>query len=519
MKTLPPLAILALVSSPALAQSTPNVVLVNDLANPIAQGGADTRSVAWVDVDADGDLDLFTLDYAAYNHLYINEAGVFTELTQAPNELLDATVSKGVDFGDVDNDGDVDAFVANGNGRANGVLLNQGFAQGGTLGRFLQDPAIGGDVLTDSGHSYTGRLGDLDGDGNLDLIVANRYEPNLHYLGDGLGNFSEVVGSPVSDDADGSRDVALGDLDNDGDLDVVIVNSTHADNDAFVNDGLGGLDPLDPSDPLVSDGGTSYGVTLADLDADGLPEVLVSNRHAVNFLYRNVTANSALAFERVLDGVFSSAVGDSYSMAVGDLDDDGDADIVVANRTDASAVFLTTDAPYVFEAVTAGELVDASAETMDVELADVDGDGRPELALANEAGGANFLFRNLGAMWSDLGAALPGDSGPPALYGQGQLRGDDLVTLRVEQAAALAATNLVLGLSQVFVPFAGGVLVPSPDVVLPAVPTDGAGVLEVQFTYPQGLPAGFQFTLQAVVSDGGAVAGLAFTNGLQGTGL
>jgi len=344
------------------------------------------------------------------------------------------------------------------------------------------------------------------------------------HVGDGTGAFWRQDASPISQDAGGSRDVVLSDLDGDGDLDVVIVNSTHEDNFAYVNQGHGqggvqGAFERLALDPLVSDGGTSYGVTAADLDGDGLPEIVVSNRHSVNFLYRNTSAGGAVSFERVLDGVFSSALGDSFASAVGDLDGDGDRDVVVANRETPTDLFLGAGAPFTFERAPAGALVEAAAESLDVELADLDGDGFPELALANESQQTDLVLDNLGPMWADLGAALPGSQGPPRLEGIGQLEGGAEVRVRVEQLDPGAPTQFVLGLGQIFAPFAGGVLVPSPDIVAPAVPADTEGVLELDFDYPAGLPAGFQFTLQALAADRAAVAGLAFSNGLQATGL
>ncbi|MEM7396621.1 MAG: FG-GAP-like repeat-containing protein, partial [Verrucomicrobiota bacterium] len=110
---------------------------------------------------------------------------------------------------DLDEDGDLDAYVAN-NAQPNSVWLNDGhgiFADGGQ--------ALG------SGASAAVAMGDIDGDGDLDAVVGNLGAPNTTWLNDGTGNFTaqpEPIGS------DDSRGVSLGDLDGDGDLDSFIAN-------------------------------------------------------------------------------------------------------------------------------------------------------------------------------------------------------------------------------------------------------------------------------------------------------
>jgi len=139
-----------------------------------------------------------------------NGAGTFVYSGQE----LSGGDGRKVVLGDVDGDGDLDAFVANlggGSGEGNMVWLNTG------IGNFIDS----GQSLGSSA-SKSVELGDLDGDGDLDAFVANyNFEANKVWLNDGSGVFTD---SGQSLGANDSRDVMLGDLDGDGDLDAFVAN-------------------------------------------------------------------------------------------------------------------------------------------------------------------------------------------------------------------------------------------------------------------------------------------------------
>jgi hypothetical protein len=178
-------------------------------------------AVALGDVDGDGDLDAwFGRGEDSPNYvdvLYLNDGeGNFTDSGQTLNRVSTGDVQ----FGDLDGDGDLDAYLANGNDRGSRVpdrvWMNDGTGQftdsGQQLGR-----SIGAGV----------ELGDLDGDGDVDAVVANGgtlgrlvEEANLVWLNDGPGLFTlaQELGNAAT------ADVALGDIDNDGDLDALFAN-------------------------------------------------------------------------------------------------------------------------------------------------------------------------------------------------------------------------------------------------------------------------------------------------------
>ena len=286
-------------------------------------GNVFTWDVALGDLDGDGDLDAFVAnsDVAARlpDEVWLNDGdGYFTDSGQD----LGSTLSRAVALGDLDGDGDLDAFVVNGvpeagPAEADTVWLNNGsgvFSNSGqSLGR-----ASGLDVA----------LGDLDGDGDLDAFVANgdptrmRGEPNEIWLNNGSGVFSnsQNLGSAVS------QAVTLGDLDGDGDLDAFIANGGPAildgqPDEVWLNNGSG----VFSNSGQVLGSMSSYGAALADVHKDGALDVVVAGYRGGNRLWLN-NGSGLLSFSSPAFGTESAA-----DIALGDIDADGDIDALAAN--------------------------------------------------------------------------------------------------------------------------------------------------------------------------------------------
>ena len=118
--------------------------------------------------------------------------------------------------------------------------------------------------------------------------------------------------------------------------------------------------------------------------------------------------------------------------------------------------------------------------------------------------------------WTDLGQGKAGSVGTPLLDGSGPLSPGSANVLTLAGGQPSSAATLVVGLQRIDAPFKGGVLVPSPLLLL-TLATNGAGGFSLPFSMPAGLPSGASFYLQAWISDPGATAGLSASNGLQGT--
>ena len=177
--------------------------------------------------------------------------------------------------GDLDGDGDLDAFVANNNG-GNKVWFNNG------SGRFTDS---GISLGNSSSHDIS--LGDLDGDGDLDAFVANFDQHNKSWLNNGTGTFIDSGHSPSTLDTDkvamdDSTSVSLGDLDGDGDLDAFVTNFAESNN-LWLNNGSG----LFTYTGREFGNTNSMGVALGDFDGDGDLDAFVANAKSANTVWIN----------------------------------------------------------------------------------------------------------------------------------------------------------------------------------------------------------------------------------------
>jgi len=123
----------------------------------------------------------------------------------------------------------------------------------------------------------------------------------------------------------------------------------------------------------------------------------------------------------------------------------------------------------------------------------------------------------LGKAWTQIEGGAPGSGGTPSLVGTGSLSPGTPMSLILTEAASGAPTTLIVGLSELGVPFKGGLLVPSVDLLIPGLATDAQGALVLGAPWPDSVPAGVSLYFQAWITDAGAPQGLAGSNGLSGT--
>jgi hypothetical protein len=514
--------VIALLATLGTASAQNYPVLIGDPTAPIASDGQDTRALVPGDIDGDGDMDLIAANFAQPNVVYRNDGfGNFSvvppfTLNSEPDHSFDAA------WGDMDGDGDLDLAVANGSkgllpdglGMPNEVFRNVGPTPG-TEGRF--EKVLTGSIATDKGETYGVAWIDLEGDGDLDLIFVNRLQLNAMYTNDGTGVFTRVMTGPFVTDAGTSRDVAVGDLDNDGDTDIVVVNSEGEHNFIYVNQGhaQGGAEGQFvrlAGDPAVDDAGETYGVSLADYDNDGDLDLFATRRfHEGNMLYAN---DGTGHFQRMDELAVSLDEGDSYHSAWGDLDRDGFLDVVVANREEDS-FFYMNDGSGGFTRIMYGQLPNTPGDSRDVTIVDVDGDSLPEVLLANTLGGDDFFFRNRGRTWKDMGFGFYPATSTPRLMGSGTLEPLSTITYDVQAGPAATAGFMVAGFNTIFAPFKGGTLVPAPDIVVPGFATNGSGALQFTTGFPAGVPADISLYHQMWFVDGLSPTGFSASNGLS----
>lgn len=246
--------------------------------------------------------------------------------------------------------------------------------------------ADSGQVLDATGRSYSVALGDVDNDGDLDALFANALTGNTMYLNDGAGVFADSGQTLGSGEADSAT---FGDLDGDGDLDVILTNKLLAGDSVWFNDGAGVF--TDSGQSLGADNGG--GAVVADVDGDGDLDLVIANLDAANALWLN---NGS--------GIFSNSGQDlgtdkATGVAAGDLDGDRDLDLVFGHEEQDNTVWLN-DGAGVFS--NSGQVLGAN-RTHDVALADLDGDGDLDIVFAEDG--------NMDTVWLNNGLGAFTDSG------------------------------------------------------------------------------------------------------------
>jgi hypothetical protein len=408
--------------------------LMSQVFTPITTGDAvsvvnASRSVTWVDYDNDGYLDLFLTNGPSRgqnNELYRNNGPpdfLLVRVTESP-VVSDSGRSDGCTWGDVDNDGDIDLFVVNWYNDNNLLYLNNG------AGGFSQ--VLSGDPVLDGGLSETATWGDYDNDGFLDLIVTNSGDRgvarrNFLYHSN-HGGLTGVTGNPVSDDVEFSRGATWIDYDNDGDLDLFVANEEDQNNSLYKNllreEGVARFAKFS-SGPLVSDGGSSWSASWGDYNNDGFEDAFVANWMGENdFLYAN--AGNGI-FTRVLNDTIVHDGAYSASSCWGDYDNDGDLDMIVtaAYKKGEKLTNLLYQNMLMETGRTGFARCDAGAVTADsgysygAAWGDYDNDGDLDLFVARTFAEAqkNAFYRNEGTGNHWLGIRCEGTNGNRAAIG------------------------------------------------------------------------------------------------------
>lgn len=343
-------------------------------------GTSQSTSVELADFDGDTDLDAFVTNYDLHNRVYVNQggaqggvAGNFLDSAQ----ILGSGTAQDVAIADIDDDGDLDAFTVIDSGNdANKIWINQGGSQGGTEGVFLLSGLTNGDDM-----SAAIAMGDLDGDNDPDAFIARSTgRANKVWMNNGIGLFFDD-GQNLGNGS--SSDVALGDLDDDGDLDAFVANG--AANRVWINQG--GVQGETEGDFLDSEqilgSSLSLGLALGDLDGDGDLDAFVANNGA-NTVWIN--QGGAQGGHPSTFGDSGQTLGSELSRGVSlrDFDYDSDLDAFVVNFG-GNKVWINQGGA---QGGTQGVFVDngqslGDSNSEDVALADLNGDGRADAFVAN----------------------------------------------------------------------------------------------------------------------------------------
>ena len=285
--------------------------------------------VAVADFDGDGRIDIFVANLGAPNKLYRNEGdGHFADVSRSAGVGGGRANSYSAAWADYDLDGRVDLFVANGSQQQAGrnyLYHNEG---GGRFREVADDAGVGG---KDS--SLGCAWGDYDDDGYPDLFVANFGQPDRLYRNKGDGTFVDRAATAGVDDTANGAGASWADFDNDGDLDLYVFNTNAgaSSNRLYANEGDGTF--VDVTETLgLRESGDGEAVVWADFDNDGWLDLFVVNRSDFsaqrNHMYRNLQGER---FVDVTTEAGVSGTGSGQPAAAADYDGDGRLDLFVGN--------------------------------------------------------------------------------------------------------------------------------------------------------------------------------------------
>jgi len=312
--------------------------------------------------------------------------GVAEAFSNGAVQVLGNTSVRSVAAGDVDGDGINDLVVGTAAGQSIQIYVSGGFRD------FLTSPIAVADTSSNDGLA----LADFDGNGTLDLAVANGGgQQDLIFSNGGAGDFTTMAALPG---LTVSRDVAVGDFNNDSLLDVVF--ATLGGNPVFLGDGIGGF--VADSTLGVAD---SYAVAVADFDGDGLDDIVFANVGSDSQVWTRNAGGGFIAGELL-------AIGDASSVTVAEFDGIAGPDLAFGRIPSAPGdvpanPVLINDGNGVFGSPVA---LLGSSPTSDILAGDVNEDGLTDLVFINSSGVHQIWTANGGSFDLHREQIVDGDS-------------------------------------------------------------------------------------------------------------
>jgi hypothetical protein len=335
-----------------------------------------TLSIVAVDVNGDGYIDLIIGNVNDANQLVLNSGGNDTnpfqdaEVFDLPGGTNSYTYT--IAAVDIDDDGDIDLIF--GNIAANQLLLNNG---GGAGNPFDGVEAL--DLPDGDKHTLYVAAADIDNDGDIDLVIGNFGSQNQLLLNNG-GDGNPFEGVDALDLPGGqlrTRSIALADVNADGHIDLVIGNIDQADqlllNSAGREENL--FTEVDNFDLPTGDRRSTFTIVAVDVDGDGDVDIIIGNDGQPNQLLLN-SGGDRNPFKGAIALDPPGGGRSTFSIVAADVDSDGDLDLIIGNYGDENELLINNGGDLnLLEGLIALDLSIDERSTNCIAAADFDGDG------------------------------------------------------------------------------------------------------------------------------------------------
>jgi len=343
---------------------------------------------------------------------------------------------------DFNGDGKPDLFVAKGSSGSDAVFTN---ASSGGVITFSAETDLAG-----LGPDHQGAaVGDLDGDGKPDIVVTNGVGDTSVsvYRNTSSGGVISFAARQRFSAVNGPYAVAIGDLDGDGKPDLVIANNGGSQLSIYKNISTPGNIAF-AARVDINTGTNPYGIAIGDMDGDGKADLVVTTEGTSSALsvLLNTSSGGVMSFGAPVN---YATLNGSFIVAIGDLDGDGKPDLAAVDGGQPNSVLVlrNTGSPGSLSFGTAQNFATGSYPVC-ITLSDVDGDGKPDMVTSDRFGNTVSVLRNTGSVGA---IAFDGNKDyavgvGPIYVAVGDLDGDgrpDIVAANSSDTAVTILQNLV----------------------------------------------------------------------------
>ncbi|MEO9571662.1 MAG: FG-GAP-like repeat-containing protein [Polaribacter sp.] len=301
------------------------------------------------------------------------------------NNKIDTTVDMATDvtIGDIDGDGDLDILSASYWDDTIAWYQNDGNA----------DPTFVKNIVTESASGASNIvLGDIDNDGDLDVICASSYDDTLAWFENDGAVIPSFTKMEITNTALSPYSVSIGDIDGDGDLDIL--SASYSDDTIAWYENDGASNPTFNKIVVTNDADGAYSVAVGDIDGDGDLDILSASYSDDTIAwYKNNGAVNPTFNKIVLTSIADGAI----SVNVGDVDNDGDLDILSTSYRDDTVLWFENDGGVTpsFNKIVITNTADGA---QNVNVGDIDGDGDLDILSASKADDSIAWYKNNGAV-------------------------------------------------------------------------------------------------------------------------